>query len=179
MPHTETLPDQRRVVAIDPATGETIWTYRLPNTARFEYSMRKDYGKGVAEVDGRGVSYAVTPGFFLTALGARTRRPLEGFGKPVPVDRFPETGVVDLLTDLGHEYDPYDGIPPERGYVTSSSPLIAVNGVVVVRDFSRQAARVLIALPWWYRTGFCAPGVCHVTARQLRTLSAHLRHNPD
>ena len=33
---------RRHVVAIDPKTGETIWSYRLPNTGRWEYSMRAD-----------------------------------------------------------------------------------------------------------------------------------------
>ncbi|MDP5070243.1 MAG: PQQ-binding-like beta-propeller repeat protein, partial [Congregibacter sp.] len=65
-------------------------------------------------------------------------RPLEGFGKPVPVDGFPKTGVVDLLADLGHEYDPDKGIPLERGYITSSSPPIVVNGVVVVGNSHEQ-----------------------------------------
>ena len=132
--------ERRWVVAIDPANGETLWTYREPNTARYEYSMRKDYGKGVAyaEVDGRGVIYIVSPGFFLTALDAKTGRPLEGFGKPVPIDGFPKTGVVDLLADLGHEYDPYEGLPLERGYITSSSPPIVVNGVVVVGNSHEQ-----------------------------------------
>ena len=116
---------RRHVVAIDPATGETIWSYREPNTARYEYSMRKDYGKGIAyaNVDGRDVIYITSPGFFLTALDAKTGHPLEGFGKKVPIDGFPETGVVDMLADLGHEYDPYDGIPLEVGYITTSSPL--------------------------------------------------------
>ena len=132
--------ERRWVVAIDPANGETLWAYREPHTGRHEYSMRKDYGKGVAyaEVDGRGVIYMVSPGFFLTALDASTGRPLEGFGKPVPVDGFPQTGVVDLLADLGHEYDPYDGLPLERGYITSSSPPIVVNGVVIVGNSHEQ-----------------------------------------
>ena len=54
---------RRHVVAIDPKTGEAIWSYRLPNTGRWEYSMRADYGKGIgySEVDGRGVVYMVTP----------------------------------------------------------------------------------------------------------------------
>jgi len=48
---------RRNVVAIDPSTGETLWSYRLPNTGRWEYSMRADYGKGVgfAEIDGQQV----------------------------------------------------------------------------------------------------------------------------
>ncbi len=79
---------RRHVVAIDPETGETIWSYREPNTRRYEYSMRKDYGKGVAygEVDGRGVIYIISPAFILTALDAKTGKPLEGFGKPIGVD---------------------------------------------------------------------------------------------
>jgi len=131
---------RRHVVAIDPATGETLWTYREPNTRRYEYSMRKDYGKGIAyaEVDGRGVIYIVSPAFFLTALDAETGLPLEGFGKPVPVKGFPSTGVVDLLADLGHEYDPYEGIPLDVGYITSSSPPIVVNGVIIVGNSAEQ-----------------------------------------
>jgi glucose dehydrogenase len=131
---------RRHVVAIDPATGETIWSYREPNTPRWEYSMRQDYGKGVAyaEVDGRGVIYIISPAFFLTALDAETGRPLEGFGKKVPVEGFPDTGVVDLLADLGHEYDPYEGTPLQTGYITSSSPPIVVNGVIVVGNSAEQ-----------------------------------------
>jgi quinoprotein glucose dehydrogenase len=131
---------RRHVVAIDPASGETLWSYREPNTARWEYSMRQDYGKGVAhaEIDGRGVIYIISPAFFLTALDAETGRPLEGFGKRVPIDGFPDTGVVDLLADLGHEYDPSNGIPLEKGYITSSSPPIVVNGVIVVGNSAEQ-----------------------------------------
>ena len=36
---------RRTVAAIDPATGETLWTYREPNTTRWERSMRQNYGK--------------------------------------------------------------------------------------------------------------------------------------
>jgi glucose dehydrogenase len=131
---------RRHVVAIDPDTGETIWSYREPNTKRYEYSMRKDYGKGIAyaEVDGRGVIYIISPGFFLTALDAVTGAPLEGFGKKVPVDGFPDTGVVDMLADLGHDYDAYEGIDLETGYITSSSPPIVVDGVIVVGNSAEQ-----------------------------------------
>ena len=70
---------RRHVVAIDPASGETLWSFREPNTFRWEYSMRAPWGKGVAyaELDGRGVVYIVTPAFFLHALDAKTGRPLE------------------------------------------------------------------------------------------------------
>jgi glucose dehydrogenase len=73
---------RRQVVAIDPATGETLWTFREPHTVRWERSPRQNYGRGVAyaEVDGRGVIYVVTPGFFLHALDAKTGDPIQGFG---------------------------------------------------------------------------------------------------
>lgn len=136
--------DRRHVVAIDPETGETIWSYREPHTFRHEYSMRKDYGKGVAYgvVNGRGVIFNISPGFFLTALDAKTGAPLEGFGHEIGVEGFPETGVVDLQKIIaehnGYEFDPYYGIPLETGYITSSSPAIVVNDTIVVGNSAEQ-----------------------------------------
>ena len=142
--------NRRTVVAMDPATGETLWTFREPHTMRWERSMRAPYGKGVAygEVDGRGVIYITTPAFFLWALDAKTGKPLENWGEPVPLAGFPQTGVVDLLPDLlagwgpweawDEPYDPDFGIPRELGYITSSSPPIVVNGVVVVGNSAEQ-----------------------------------------
>ena len=48
---------RRTVIAIEPATGEAIWTHRESHTTRYQRGMRNNYGKGVAyaEVDGRGV----------------------------------------------------------------------------------------------------------------------------
>ncbi len=131
---------RRTTAAIDPATGETLWTYREPHTPRWEESMRASYGKGVGygEIDGRGVIYIITPAFFLHAIDAKTGKHLEGFGSRVPIEGFPETGVVDLLADLGHDYDPESGIPMEVGYITSSSPPIVVNGTVVVGNSHGQ-----------------------------------------
>jgi len=136
--------ERRHVIAIDPASGETIWSWREPHTFRHEYSMRKDYGKGVAyaEVDGKGVIYIVSPAFFLIALDADTDAPLPGFGEPVPLPGFPQTGVVDLqkrIADyMSYEFDPYYGIPLQEGYITSSSPPIVVNGVVIVGNSGEQ-----------------------------------------
>jgi hypothetical protein len=39
---------RRTVAAIDPATGEALWTYREPHTERWERSPRRNYGRGVA-----------------------------------------------------------------------------------------------------------------------------------
>jgi glucose dehydrogenase len=141
---------RRHVVSIDPATGETLWTFREPDTFRWEYSMRKNHGKGVAyaQVDGRPVVFITTPAFFLYALDAESGEPLEGWGRGVSLEGFAQTGVVDLVEDLiqgwepweslEQEYDPYQGIPLEIGYITSSSPPIVVNGVVVVGNSAEQ-----------------------------------------
>ena len=125
---------RRTAAAIDPATGETLWTFREPHTTRWERSSRQSHGKGVsyAEVDGRGVIYLVTPAFFLHALDAETGQPLEGFGRPVPLPGFGTHGTVDMLADLGHPYDADYGIPETVGYITNTSPPMVVNGVVIV-----------------------------------------------
>jgi glucose dehydrogenase len=142
--------ERRSVVAIDASTGATIWSYREPDTFRSEYSMRAGYGKGVAyaEIDGRGVVYVTTPAFFLYALDAKTGAPLPNWGRPVPLDGFAETGVVDLVEDLvrgwgpwenaGLEYDANIGMPLTLGYITASSPPIVVNDVVIVGNSAEQ-----------------------------------------
>jgi glucose dehydrogenase len=125
---------RRTVAAIDPATGETLWTFREPHTERWENSPRQNYGRGVAyyELDGRGVIYVVTPGFFLHALDAKTGQPLEGFGGSVPVEGFPQTGTVDMMATLGHPYDVFSGIDQAVGAITTSSPPLIVNDVIIV-----------------------------------------------
>ncbi|MFV1988464.1 MAG: hypothetical protein ACC682_14375 [Gemmatimonadota bacterium] len=132
--------ERRHVVATDAGTGEELWNWVEPETFRWEYSMRKNHGKGVAyaNIDGRDIIYVVTPAFFLHALDAETGQPIEGFGGAVPIEGFPSTGTVDLLAHLGHEFDPSNGIPLEVGYITSSSPAIVVNGVIVVGNSAEQ-----------------------------------------
>ena len=122
---------RRTAVSIDPATGETLWTFREPLTQRWANSMRKNYGKGVAygEVAGEGRIYLVTPAFFLHALDPDTGYPVAEFG---------DNGTVDLLADFGYPYDPDAGIPLDVGYITNSSPPIVVNGVVVVGNSHEQ-----------------------------------------
>ncbi len=121
-----TVAGQRRaVVAIDPGTGETLWMWRMRDNPRWQASTRKNYGKGVAyaEVDGRAVIYAITPGFYLVALDAETGLPVPSFGL---------NGIVDLHLGLGdYAVHPDSGVLAS-GDITSSSPPIVVNGVVVV-----------------------------------------------
>ena len=135
---------RRQVAAIDAATGETLWTFREPETMRYLRSPRTDFGKGVAytELDGAGVILVTSPAYFLWALDAKTGLPLENWGTPTGVEGFSETGVVDLIPDLVSDwqrwldreepYDPDHGIPRHLGMVTASAPPIVVNGVIVV-----------------------------------------------
>jgi glucose dehydrogenase len=141
----------RHVVSIDPTTGQLLWSWVEPTTFRSSYSMRAAYGKGVAyaNVPGRGeVVFVTTPGFFLAALDANTGQPLEDWGEPVPAEGFPQSGVVDLIPDLisdwepwvqaGRTYDASEGVPLDLGFVTSSSPPIVVNDVVIVGNSAEQ-----------------------------------------
>ncbi len=143
--------ERRTVAAIDPSSGETVWVFREPHTTRFDRGMRNGYGKGVAygDIDGRGVIYISSPAFFLYALDAKTGLPLENWGGDVNLTGFPETGTVDLIPDLisdwgpwqswdGAPYDADLGVPRELGHITSSSPPIVVNGVVIVGNSAEQ-----------------------------------------
>ena len=141
---------RRTVVSVDPVTGKTLWTYQEPETPRHAYSMRSNHGKGVAyaRVNGRGIVFMTSPGFFLHALDARTGQPLEGWGTAVPVRGFPKTGTVDMLKDLiadwqpwldaKQQYDPANGLPLSLGYITTSSPPIVVNDVLIVGNSAEQ-----------------------------------------
>jgi quinoprotein glucose dehydrogenase len=141
---------RRTVIAMDPVTGKTIWTFQEPETPRHAYSMRSNHGKGVAytRINGRGVILVTTPGFFLHALDAKTGQPLEKWGTAVPVRGFPKTGSIDMLKDLIADwqpwldaklpYDPANGLPLSLGYITTSSPPIVVNDVLVVGNSAEQ-----------------------------------------
>ena len=66
----------------------------------------------------------------------------------MPIEGFPKTGSVDLVKDLiadwepwlnaKQPYNPNAGIPLELGYITSSSPPIVVNDVIVVGNSAEQ-----------------------------------------
>jgi glucose dehydrogenase len=141
---------RRTVVSLDPATGKTLWSFQEPLTPRHEYSMRSNHGKGVAyaKINGKSVVLVTTPGYFLHALDAKTGKPIEGWGEAVPVQGFGKTGSVDMLKDLiadwqpwkqtEQKYDAFKGLPLELGYITTSSPPIVVNDVLVVGNSAEQ-----------------------------------------
>jgi len=141
---------RRHVVSIDPTNGKMLWNWVEPETYRSKYSMRAPYGKGVAytEINGKGVVIISTPGYFLVALDADTGKPLENWGRPIALPGFPKSGMVDLAEDLirdwepwtrsKRKYNPNEGVPLDLGYITTSSPPIVVNDVIVVGNSAEQ-----------------------------------------
>ena len=84
---------RRNVIAANAATGETLWTYRPDEGARFDQAPRKVH-RGVAYwTDGRGGGriFTSTPGFNLVALDAKTGQLVDSFG---------ENGIVDMMRQL-------------------------------------------------------------------------------
>jgi quinoprotein glucose dehydrogenase len=161
-----TVATTRRVaLAIDPATGETLWMWRLNEGIRWQKAARQFAGRGLAYwTDGKEERViVVTPGYHLASLDARTG---------IPDPRFGKNGVVDLMDGLGlplvplavddsgpliisdaaparrarpgETWDPVTrtgadgtiGIDPALGQIANSSPAIVVNDVIVVGNSS-------------------------------------------
>ena len=63
---------RRAVVAIDPGTGETLWTWTMDEGSRLDDAPRVNSGRGVSYwTDGQGDDriYVITPGYHLAVLG--------------------------------------------------------------------------------------------------------------
>jgi quinoprotein glucose dehydrogenase len=109
---------RRAVVAIDGATGETLWMYRLDEGRRGDVAPRKT-GRGVeywSSPDGRDQRIILsTAGFHLVALDAKTGIPIPGFGKG---------GIVDMNED-------FDQPIPADGTIGNDSPAVVVRDVIV------------------------------------------------
>lgn len=116
-----TAGQRRAVVALDPATGETLWSWRMDEGERLTRAPRPNPGRGVAFwSDGAGDDriLVLTPGYHLAALDAATGRPVAGFGTD---------GILDL--HAGHRVR--EGVPI-AGSIGSSSPPAVVGDVIVV-----------------------------------------------
>ncbi|MBX3175005.1 MAG: PQQ-binding-like beta-propeller repeat protein [Gemmatimonadaceae bacterium] len=161
-----TVATTRRVaMAIDPETGETLWSYRLEEGIRWQKAPRQFAGRGLTYwTDGTIERIIVTtPGYHLVSLDARTG---------IPDPRFGVNGVVDLQNGLGFPlvplavddsgpliisdaaplrrakpgegWDPVTrtgadgsvGIDPVNGQIAISSPAIMVNDVIVLGNSS-------------------------------------------
>jgi quinoprotein glucose dehydrogenase len=152
----------RYAYAIDPATGNTLWSFNNFNEGiRYQKAPRKFAGRGLAYwTDGNAErAIIITPGYHLVSLDAKTGIPDPKFGK---------NGVVDLMTGLGYplvplavddsgpleiseayparkarpgeKWDPVTktgadgtmGIDPAEGQIANSSPAIVVGNVIIV-----------------------------------------------
>jgi quinoprotein glucose dehydrogenase len=114
---------RRAVIALDPATGEHMWTHSERETARGAAAPRQLSGRGLAYwTDGREerILY-VTPGYRLIALNAKTGVPIASFGK---------NGVVDLKLEDDQEIDLING---EVGL--HATPVVAKDVVIVGAAF--------------------------------------------
>src|ERR1017187_1949887 len=85
----------RYAYAIDPATGTTLWTYKLNEGIRYQKAPRQFAGRGLAYwTDGNAErAIVITPGYHLVSLDSKTGTPDPKFGKD---------GVVDLHEGLGY-----------------------------------------------------------------------------
>ena len=95
------------VAAIDGATGETLWTYRLDEGARGDMAPRS-VSRGVEYwTDGKQQRIIlITRGYRMVSLDAKTGLPDPAFGR---------SGVVDL-------YEDFDQPTPKDGTISSTSP---------------------------------------------------------
>src|ERR671915_452087 len=96
--------ERRAVAAIDPTSGETLWTWRMDEGLRWEKAPRRFSGRGLTYwTDGREERLiVVTPGYYMVMLDAPTGRPVASFG---------EQGVIDLMKGLGYTLVPWEGDP--------------------------------------------------------------------
>ncbi|MSO55326.1 MAG: pyrroloquinoline quinone-dependent dehydrogenase [Acidobacteria bacterium] len=112
---------RRAVVAINPATGELLWMWRMDEGKRGEVAPRQGSGRGVAYwTDGKGDErvLTITPGYHLVALNAKTGIPVASFGRG---------GIVDLKTEL--DQPGLDLITSDIGI--NAAPAVGNNVVVV------------------------------------------------
>ncbi|MDX1482343.1 MAG: PQQ-binding-like beta-propeller repeat protein, partial [Woeseiaceae bacterium] len=118
----------RNVVAIDAATGQTLWMWRPEEGERFEQAARKDSGKGVSYYvgdDGRRRVITVTPGYFLVSLNAATGLPDPEFGAG---------GWVDLTAGLRRA-------PDRELDIGLTAPPLVVGDTIVVGSAHRISFR--------------------------------------
>jgi quinoprotein glucose dehydrogenase len=104
------------VAAIDAATGETLWTYRIDEGERGEIAPRS-VSRGLEYwSDGKQARIIlITRGYHLVSIDANTGLADQSFGK---------NGVVDLYQD-------FDQPAPKDGVISSTSPAVVVRNVII------------------------------------------------
>ncbi|SVD42069.1 uncharacterized protein METZ01_LOCUS394923, partial [marine metagenome] len=111
---------RRDVVALDAATGEILWLYRIDEGERAEGAIRRMSARGVAywtDGDDDERIFFVTIGYQLVALDATTGHLIPSFGTE---------GIVDLKQGADQEIDLLSG---EIGW--NSAPIVGRDVVLV------------------------------------------------
>ena len=156
---------RREAMAIDPASGETLWMWRLDEGIRWQKAPRQFAGRGLSYwTDGRVERVlVVTPGYHLASLDAKTGRPdpnfgvngvvdlMDGLGLPLVPLAVDDTGSL-IISDAapyrqakpGETWNPATrtgadgtvGIDPAQGQIANSSPAVVVGDVVVLGNSS-------------------------------------------
>ena len=151
--------------AIDPATGKTLWQYKIDEGIRYQKAPRQFAGRGLAYwTDGSNERVIViTPGYHLLSIDAKTGKGDPAFGKDGVVDLMEGLGfpLVPLAVDdsgsleisearparkakPGEKWNPETktgadgtmGIDPANGQIANSSPAIVVGDVIIVGNSS-------------------------------------------
>lgn len=109
---------RRAAVALDAATGELLWMYRLEEGERGATAPRRLSGRGLTYWDDgdSGVILYVTPGYQLVALNAETGLPVATFGN---------SGIVDLKQNIDQDLEPTSEIG------LHAAPIVAGNTIVI------------------------------------------------
>ncbi|MBY0490694.1 MAG: PQQ-binding-like beta-propeller repeat protein [Gemmatimonadaceae bacterium] len=153
---------KRHVVALDPETGNELWSYKVEEGIRWQKAPRQFAGRGLSYWSS-GTKERVlvtTPGYHLISLDAKTGKPDPTFGKNGQIDLMEGIGypLVKLAVDdsgpliisdaapyraakPGETWDPVkkigaDGTVGILGQIASSSPPIVVGNVLIVGNSS-------------------------------------------
>src|SRR3989442_1997569 len=120
-----TAGSRRAVIALDPATGELLWTHGEHEGKRGGAAPRQLSGRGLAYwSDGREERiFYVTPGFRLICLEAKTGVRIPSFG---------ENGLVDLK--LNDDQDILPDLEPGEIRI-QSAPVVAKDTVIIGAAF--------------------------------------------
>jgi quinoprotein glucose dehydrogenase len=137
---------RRDVVAVNAATGETLWLYRYDEGERGAKAVRFN-NRGIAYwTNGQGDEriLVISPGYHLIERNAKTGLPIPEFGA---------SGIVDLWTGLDR-----DNIKP--GVIGATSTAIVVRDVVIAGAALGVGRRPRRVFPGTCAVMTCTPENC-------------------
>jgi quinoprotein glucose dehydrogenase len=111
--------DRRAIVAADPGTGETLWTWRLDEGARANAVRKNSRGAAYWTNGKESRILTVTPGYQLVSLDAKTGQPDLAFGRD---------GIVDMTREVEKDSN-YD---TTIGHLMNTSPPLVFGNVAII-----------------------------------------------